>query len=414
MKHLSKHQIQILWHNIGHCIFKYLSMKRTLFIITGILILASGCKMAEKQMRQGDYASAIDISVRKLQRNPDKEAYILVLEQAFARANANDLAYIDALRLEGQPDRWELIYDVYQQIGRRQNAIAPILPLYIESEGRNASLDFVDVVAALIEAKKNAAAFLYASAEQKLSSGNIYDARDAYYDLQKIKTLYSSYKDTDRLLEEARLAGQVLIGFYTNNATDKILSSRLNDMLYQIEPVATRGMWYQIIDNPDKADRFIELRITQMEAFPELVNTNNYVETAEVEDGWTYVYDDKGHVVKDSLGNPIKVTKYETVSAYISETWQEKLASIAGEVRYLDSRGNVIRTIPVKADGIFQNYFAAATGYNAAISPATRQKLGGGPLPFPNDEALLEQALTILEQQVQAVMRDWNDEILNQ
>ena len=133
-----------------------------------------------------------------------------------------------------------------------------------------------------------------------------------------------------------------------------------------------------------------------------------------MKDGWTYLYDDNGHVVKDSLGNPIKVTKYEMVNAYISETWQEKIASISGEVRYLDSRGNVLRSIPVKADGIFQNYFAVATGYNAAISPETRQKLGGGPLPFPSDEELLEQALTILEQQVQAVMRDWNDSLLNQ
>ncbi|KRP09548.1 MAG: hypothetical protein ABR95_08670 [Sphingobacteriales bacterium BACL12 MAG-120813-bin55] len=389
-------------------------MKRKLLFVFSIFLLAGSCKMAEKQMRQGDYASAIDISVRKLQRNTDKDAYILVLEQAFARANANDLAYIDALKKEGQPDRWELIYDVYQQIGRRQNAIAPLLPLYIDSEARNAQLDFVDVVSALIESKKNAAAFLYASAEQKLATGNIYDAREAYYDLQKIKNLYSTYKDTDRLLEEARAAGQVLIGFYTKNASDKTLSTRLNDRMYQIEPVATRGMWYQIIDNPDKADRFIELRVTQLEAFPELVNTNNYVETAEVKDGWTYLYDDNGHVVKDSLGNPIKVTKYEMVNAYISETWQEKIASISGEVRYLDSRGNVLRSIPVKADGIFQNYFAVATGYNAAISPETRQKLGGGPLPFPSDEELLEQALTILEQQVQAVMRDWNDSLLNQ
>ena len=87
-------------------------MKKQLYLIFIPALFLFGCKAAEKEFRQGDYDQAIDISVKKLQRNPDKEAYILVLEEAFRRANDRDLAYINTLHMEGQPDRWDNVYNV--------------------------------------------------------------------------------------------------------------------------------------------------------------------------------------------------------------------------------------------------------------------------------------------------------------
>ena len=385
---------------------------RAIFTIGFIsLVLLGGCKAAEKQLRQGDFDQAIAISVKKLQNNPEKEKYIIVLEDAFRRANERDLAYIKTLHLDGQPDRWEKIYDVYQSIGRRQNKIAPLLPLYLENNA--AEFNFIDIVSELIEAKKNASAYLYASAEAKLNTGNRYDAREAYYELLKIKELYNNYRDIDLLIDNALVAGRATVSYEIVNASNTSLNSQLEDAIYSIEPSRTNGMWYQF-SNDKRTDMEVELRITKIEAFPEIANTNNYVETAEVEDGWSYLYDDEGHVVKDSLGNAIKVTKYETVSAYITETWQEKVATIEGEIRYSFSNGQILATIPVKADGVFTNYFAAATGYYDAISPKTREKLGGGPLPFPNDVELLLMARDIFSEQVRNAMNSNNDEVLNQ
>lgn len=388
-------------------------MRAFIYPILAAIILLGGCKAAEKQLRSGDFDQAIATSVKKLRNNPDKEMYILVLEAAFEKANARDLAYIESLHLEGQPDRWERIHDTYQAIGRRQNSIAPLLPLHIESEYRDAEFAFVDVVAELIESKKNAAAFLYANALQKLNTGNRYDARDAYYELSRIKELYSNYKDTDRYMAEALAAGKAYVSFGVDNRSNVTISRALSDALADVEPVVTSGMWYQFTSQPP-FDLSVTLMINKLFTTPELVNTNNYIETAEVEDGWEYVYDEDGHVVKDSLGNPIKVTKYETVQAFITESWQEKTASVEGELRYTTASGQVLATIPVRGDGLFRNYFASATGYYDAISPETRQKLGGGPLPFPPDDELLIMAVEILEQQVQSAMKDHNQDVLNE
>lgn len=388
-------------------------MKKQLYLIFIPALFLFGCKAAEKEFRQGDYDQAIDISVKKLQRNPDKEAYILVLEEAFRRANDRDLAYINTLHMEGQPDRWDNVYNVYQGISRRQNKVAPLLPLSIESEYRDAEFLFVDVVGELIAAKKNAASYFYAHAQQLLATGDRYDARDAYYELQQISKFYNDYQDADKLMAEARAAGMSRVGFQVVNNSDQVLNRNLVDAMEALAPAATQGMWYNIYPSDKGDDLTVQLRINRLQAFPEQVHTNSYTDMKEVEDGWTYLYDDEGHVVKDSTGNAIKVPKYETITALISENWQEKVASIEAELRYLDQRGNVLKSVPLKGDGVFQNYFATATGYYDAISPESRQKLGGGPAPFPSNEALLLQAMGVLEGLMHNAMRDWNDDLLN-
>lgn len=384
------------------------------FIISTLLVLSS-CKSAEKVFREGDYNQAIDISINKLTRNPEKEQYILVLEEAFKRANAADLGYIKALNLEGNPDRWEDIYNVYQSISRRQNRIKPLLPLFIQSENRNASFEMVDVVAELINAKKNAVNYLLASAKEKINSGNKYSAREAYGELIRIKELNPNHPEIKPLIDQAIALGTNQVGFAIENKSNTVLNEEVANALFSISPGAPYGDWYEIqpYDAESHFDFLIVLRFKKVESFPEVINTNNYEETRQVEDGWTYIFDSDGNKVLDSLGNPLKTTTYKWISAYISETTQEKIATVEAEIRYLDANGKLITSIPAKGDGIFQNYYAIATGYNDALTPASREKLGGKPVPFPTDNTLLLQSIATLETVLGQLMRDNNYKYLN-
>lgn len=384
------------------------------FIISSLFVLSS-CKSAEKVFREGDYNHAIDISINKLTRNPQKEEYILILEEGFKRANAADLGYIKALNLEGNPDRWEDIYNVYQSIGRRQNKINPLLPLFIESEDRNATFEMIDVVAELINAKKNAVNYLLASAKEKINSGNKYSAREAYSELIRIQELNPNHPEIKSLLEQASALGTNQVGFVIENNSNSNLSEEVANALYDIAPGDPYGDWYQINPYNEKEyfDYLVVMRIKKVESFPEVINTNNYEETRQVEDGWTYIFDSEGNKVLDSLGNPLKTSTYKWISAYVSETTQEKIATVEAEIRYLDSNGKLITSIPAKGDGIFQNYYAMATGYNDALTPASREKLGGKPLHFPSDNALLIQSIATLETVLEQLMQDNNYKYLN-
>ena len=175
------------------------------------------------------------------------------------------------------------------------------------------------------------------------------------------------------------------------------------------------GNWFRLYNayDPKEADFTVELVVRTIEAYPDKVTTNRYEETKEIQDGFEFLYDAQGHIVKDSLGNPIKVPDYKTVSVFVTETWQEKIATMSGEILYKDANGRVMRSIPVRSDAVFQNYYATATGYYEALSPQSKQKIGGQPIPFPSENTLLLDAVKQMECNVNDVLEDYNDEYLN-
>ncbi len=384
-----------------------------LLVITAIFL--GGCKTAEKEFRKGDYDEAIDICVKRLVKNPDNEDYILILEEAFKRANGEEVALIKAMNTEGRPDRWEEIYNIYQSIARRQHKIEPLLPLYLGHEERDAVFSLVNVTDGIATAKKNAAAFWYADAKQKLASGDKFQAREAYGELMKIKAFFSTYQDTDKMIAEAKSIGTNDILFVIENSSDKTLSNQLVSQINSMDPGCVTGTWYQFMENlrVEDADFSVELDIVRIDAFPEKVSTNRYEESKQIEDGFTNMLDDKGNVVKDSLGNPIQIPVYKTITAYVNETWQEKIASVTAQLNYRDHNGRIIKTITLTADGVFQNYYATATGYYEALSQVSKAKLGGKPLPFPTDDDLIILAIQSLERMMQNKMEEYNDEYLN-
>ena len=175
------------------------------------------------------------------------------------------------------------------------------------------------------------------------------------------------------------------------------------------------GNWFRLYNayDPKEADFTVELVVRTIEAYPDKVTTNRYEETKEIQDGFEFLYDAQGHIVKDSLGNPIKVPDYKTVSVFVTETWQEKIATMSGEILYKDANGRVMRSIPVRSDAVFQNYYATATGYYEALSAQSKQKIGGQPIPFPSENTLLLDAVKQMECNVNDVLEDYNDEYLN-
>lgn len=146
-------------------------------------------------------------------------------------------------------------------------------------------------------------------------------------------------------------------------------------------------------------DYNIYLNIKLISVSPEQVNTNNWFETKEVADGWQYVYDSRGNVMKDSLGNDLKVAKTKTISCKVSETVLNKESIISG---YIDFYNNVtkqlIKTEPITVQTPFVNVFTQANGDFDALKPETLQKVKNSqPIPFPNDIDMIFQANAMMK-----------------
>lgn len=72
-------------------------------------------------------------------------------------------------------------------------------------------------------------------------------------------------------------------------------------------------------------DYIVSMNVKRIDASPERLDENRYVDKKTIQDGWEYVLDKNGNVMKDSLGNDIKNPKYRTIFCEVIERIQQKL-----------------------------------------------------------------------------------------
>ena len=106
----------------------------------------------------------------------------------------------------------------------------------------------------------------------------------------------------------------------------------------------------------------------------------------DVEDGFTYMLDKKGNVMKDTLGNDIKVKKYKTLQCALVETRQTKACRIDGDVEVIGTNPNkLLKKDPIGAQSNFEHASARALGDLKALNARQLEKTKTTPLPFPDD-----------------------------
>ena len=125
-----------------------------------LIISCSSVKKTEQALNSGNYDQAINIAIKNLRTNKDKkgkQSYILMLENAFAKATERDLDRIQFLSKEGNDAKLEEIYNNYLQLDRRQERIKPLLPLKIYESGRTAQFNFANYSSDIIHTKNKLA-----------------------------------------------------------------------------------------------------------------------------------------------------------------------------------------------------------------------------------------------------------------
>jgi hypothetical protein len=113
------------------------------------------------------------------------------------------------------------------------------------------------------------------------------------------------------------------------------------------------------------------------------------IKEKNIKDGYTYQLDDNGNVIKDSLGNDIKIDKIVKILAKTKEFSQSKSAKVIAEVRYYDNKKNLIEKFPLESEFWFRNIYLEFSGDKRVLSKKDKRLLKGGFLPFPPDEVLL-------------------------
>lgn len=380
-------------------------MKKLIFLPVIMALLISSCVSSKKQIRKGRYDAAVKTSVRKLHKKPSKEKEILNLDRAFKYANQNDLERINFLRLSGQPEIWEEVFGIYARMKDRQNLVRALPTSVLTAIG----FQLINYDNEIVEAKKKAAEFLYAHSLRLLENKDKQSARQAYTELKRVKSLFATYKDVDKYIQESIYMGTSFALFIMKNNTGIPLPPSFERELQKMSLTDLNTMWvkYETIKTSNvNYDYNIVLNIRVIDVSPDALKEVHFEETKKVPDGFEYVLDGNGNVMKDTLGNDIKVPKTKIISCKVIETQQNKAVTISGTLDFINTRtGQVIKTDGITSQYFFEHLSAMANGDIEALKPETKEKLKLRPLPFPNDFEMILGAADIIKDMSSNIIR---------
>lgn len=381
-----------------------------LFLLSFLL---ASCHTAQKYVESGDYDSAIDYCVRKLKGKPKKKLeYVQRLEQAFRKAQARDLATVEQLKAENRPELWERIHDIHLGILNRQHKVAPLTPL-VAKNGYRAQIQFVEIGPMERQSREKAAEYLYDQSVELLDRaerGDKMAARKAYGMLQDLQNrYYPNYRDKDALKAKARDLGTSYVVFEVKNQSGKLLPRGFAERLMAFDKQGLDSEWreFSFEEKPGlHYDYKAIYKVRDIDISPERVQERSYIDEKKIQDGWDYVLDKRGNVMKDSLGNDIKTPRMVFIRAEILEVHQTKAARIAGAIEVRDLRNNdLLETCDLATEVVFENYASTFRGDERALSQDSKNRIGNRPLPFPLDEDMLVQAAERLKPNVKEELR---------
>ncbi len=381
-------------------------MKRIIYLLIMAILLA-GCGSSKKQLQRGNYDAAIDKAVKKLMKDPDSEDDILVLEKSYQIANEQNLDRIKFLKMDGNPNSWEEVLNNYLSLKDRQSMVRTVLPLKLGN--RTINYDYVDYDSEIIEAKHKAAEYFFAHG-QKLLENNTKDAyRQAYYEFSKVKQYWGDYENIDQLLAETRYKGMSRVLVSVENKTHFKLSQEFEDDLLAIDHQRLNSEWVEYhtrhLDENIEYDYLVYINLKNIAVSPEVIEDNDRLIKREVEDGFEYVLDQNGNVMKDTLGNDIKIKKFKTLSCTVIESTQHKAVRIDGDVEIFQlNPENLLKKDPIGAETVFEHISARAIGDLGALDAETLELVEVEPLPFPNDFDMILQCSETLKLAIRDIL----------
>jgi hypothetical protein len=363
-------------------------MGKNLLFIFAITIILSGCASSKKQLEKGNYDAAVATAVKQLRKDPQDSKQIATLEKSFTIAKDQDNDRIRFLKMEGKPQNWDEIYLLYKKLSDRQALVRTVMPL--NDGGRSVDFPYVDYMPEMVNAKRKSADYYFAHGNELMKTGIKESYRQAYAEFMRAKDYVGDYEGIDNKIQEARYLGTSRVFVSLQNTTMFKFPKDFEDDLLTVDLQALNNDWVEYhtvnLDNNAQYDYFINVNVRNIMVSPDQTSQKDSVIKRDVEDGFSYQLDKKGNVMKDTLGNDIKVKKYKTLQCALVSTLQTKTCRIDGDIEIIQVNPNkLLKKDPIGAQSNFENASARALGDVGALSPSQLQRTKTEIVPFPSD-----------------------------
>jgi hypothetical protein len=312
-------------------------MKKIISSIFILTLLLSGCGSSKKQLQKGNYDAAIDKAVKQLRKDATDEKQIGILTQSYKIANDQDNERIRFLKMEGKPDSWDEIYLIYKAMNDRQSLVRTVTPL--NDNGRSVDFPYIDYMPEMIGAKRKAADFYYAHGNELMKVGIKDSYRQAFNEFIRAKQYVGDYEGIDNKIQDSKSLGMSKVLVSIRNSSVLKFPPEFEQDLLALDLPRLNSDWVeyhtQNLNENNKYDYFVNVNVKIIAVSPDQTMQRDSVIKRDVEDGFTYVLDKKGNVMRDSLGNDIKQKKYKTLQCALVETLQSKACHIDGDVEVI-------------------------------------------------------------------------------
>lgn len=363
-------------------------MKNILVFILGTLILTS-CGSTTKKLQQGNYDAVINKTVKKLMKKDDADA-AEQMDRAYRLANERDIERIKFLTLENNPANYDEVFSRFNALKARQSKVRTVTPLTID--GKTYRYDYVDYDAEIVRNKKKAAEFFYNHGKSLLENAlEKQDYRNAYYELNKAAD-YSGgqYPNLDQMIYDARQKGISRVIVEVKNLSPIQLPTQVEEDLIAFDTKGLSNDWveyhFKHLDASVIYDYAVIVKLTNITVSPDGVKDTDQIFTKKIADGFDYVLDANGNVMKDTAGNDIKLQKFKEIHCTLIESRQFKSVQITGEVEMLNlNPERLMQKEPFGASNTFEHHSARSVGDEAALTEEAFELTQKEKLPFPSD-----------------------------
>jgi hypothetical protein len=363
-------------------------MKKIILSIFILTILLAGCGSSKKQLQKGNYDAAIDKAVKSLRKDPDDSKQADILTQSYRIANEQDNERIRFLKMEGRADSWDEIYLIYKALNDRQSLVRTVAPLNIN--GKTVDFTYIDYMPEMVGAKRKAADFYYAHGNELMKVGIKDSYRQAYNEYVRAKQYVGDYEGIDNKIQDAKYLGMSRVLISIRNSSVLKFPPDFEQDLLALDLPRLNSDWVeyhtQTLNENTKFDYFVNVNVKNIAVSPDQTIQRDSVIKRDVEDGFKYILDKKGNVMKDSLGNDIKEKKYKTLQCALVETIQTKACRIDGDIEVVQvNPDKVVKKDPIGAQSNFENISSRALGDVGALNQQQLDRTKSTVVPFPTD-----------------------------
>ncbi len=384
-------------------------MKNIISILFILAVLLAGCGSSKKQLQKGNYDAAIDKAVKQLRKDPGDQKQIDILTQSYKIANDQDNERIRFLKMEGRPDSWDEIYLVYKALNDRQSLVRTVTPL--NSNGRSIDFPNVDYMPEMVGAKRKAADFYYAHGNELMKVGIKDSYRQAFSEFVRAKQYVGDYEGIDNKIQDAKYLGMSRVLVSIRNSSMLTFPPEFEQDLLALDLPRLNSDWVeyhtQVLNEDIKYDYFINVNVKNIAVSPDQTVQRDSVIKRNVDDGFSYVLDARGNVMRDSLGNDIKQKKYKSVQCALVETIQTKACRIDGDIEVVQvNPDKMLKKDPVGAQSNFENISSRALGDLQALNQQQLERTKTAVIPFPSDMEMVLRCSESLKRAIRGAIEN--------